>query len=84
MAHLYQMWVAPAHRGRGIGRELLDAVIEWARAAGARAVELGVTCGNTPASRLYARAGFVPASDPGPLRPGSTLLAQPMRLVIEG
>ena len=83
VAHLYQMWVAPSHRRLGAGRLLLDAVIRWAKAANVRSLALGVTCGDTPAMRLYVRAGFKPAGAPEPLRPGSTLLAQPMRLDLE-
>lgn len=79
-ANLYQMWVAPEARGLGAGRMLLDAAIEWARSAGARAVALGVTCGDTPATRMYARAGFAPVGAPEPLRPGSPLLEQRMVL----
>lgn len=81
-AHLFQMWVAPAHRGLGIGRMLVDTVVSWAARAGVRHIELGVTWGDTPAVRLYSRAGFEPIGEPAPLRPGSTLLAQTMRLVI--
>ena len=79
-AHVFQMWVAPRSRGLGCGSMLLDGLVHWARGAKARRVVLGVTCGNTPARRLYERAGFRPAGDPSPLRPGSTLLSQPMRL----
>jgi ribosomal protein S18 acetylase RimI-like enzyme len=80
IAHLFQMWVAPHWRGQGVGQELLRQVIEWARASGAEAVVLGVTCGNGVAQQLYARAGFVPLGEPAPLRPGSALLSQKMRL----
>lgn len=79
-AHVIQMWVVPEMRGRGCGALLLDAVVAWAREAKARHVVLGVTRGDTPAYRLYTRAGFRPVGDPEPLRPGSALLAQPMRL----
>jgi ribosomal protein S18 acetylase RimI-like enzyme len=79
-AHVFQMWVVPEMRGRGCGALLLDAVVAWAREAKARHVVLGVTCGDTPAYRLYTRAGFRPFGDPEPLRPGSAVLAQPMRL----
>jgi GNAT superfamily N-acetyltransferase len=80
VAHLFQMWVDPAFRGAGAGGKLLETAIAWAAGAGARAVLLRVTCGDTPATRLYARAGFAPAGDPEPIRPGSALLAQPLRL----
>lgn len=78
-AHLFQMWVDPDFRGRGAGSALLRGVIEWAAEMGASFLLLGVTCGS-PAVRLYARAGFEPAGDPGPLRAGSSLLGQPMQL----
>jgi ribosomal protein S18 acetylase RimI-like enzyme len=84
VAYLYQMWVAPSGRGVGIGRMLLDTVIAWAAAADARCLDLGVTFGDTPATRLYARAGFEPVEEPGPLRPGSSLLGQLMRLELRG
>lgn len=80
VARLFQVWVAPEYRGSGVGQMLLDAVIRWARAAGAREVVLDVTCGETPAMRLYVRAGFRPVGQPTPLRAGSSLQVQPMRL----
>ena len=53
VAHLYQMWVSDKHRRRGVGRALLDAAAAWARAVGARSLELDVTCSNEAAVRLY-------------------------------
>jgi ribosomal protein S18 acetylase RimI-like enzyme len=78
--HVYQVWVAPEHRGRGVGQALLDAIIAWARSVGARRISLDATCGNTAAMRLYTRAGFLPVGDPEPLRPGSGLMKQGLRL----
>jgi ribosomal protein S18 acetylase RimI-like enzyme len=78
-AHVFQMWVDPQTRGMGCGSTLLDALLAWARDAKVSAVVLRVTCGDTPALRLYARAGFTSVGDPQPLRPGSRVLAQPMR-----
>ena len=80
IAVLTQMWVAPTHRGLGAGEVLLRAVIAWARRQNASVLDLGVTCGDSPARRLYEHAGFKPIGAPQPLRPGSTLLAQSMRL----
>ena len=80
VAFLYQMWVAPTHRRLGAGRMLLRAVIAWVRERNASVLDLGVTCGDSPARRLYQRAGFKPMGAPQALRPGSTLLAQWMRL----
>jgi GNAT superfamily N-acetyltransferase len=80
LAHVYQMWVAPESRRLGVGRLLLENLTVWARAAGAQHLCLCVTCGDSSAMRLYLRAGFKPNGSAGPLRPGSTLMAQPMRL----
>jgi RimJ/RimL family protein N-acetyltransferase len=52
------MFVVDGHRGSGIGRALLEAVIEWARAAGAHKISLAAWPTNHPAQALYARYGF--------------------------
>jgi ribosomal protein S18 acetylase RimI-like enzyme len=62
---LISMWVAPSGRGSGIADALVTAVKNHARQGGANAVRLSVRRSNTRAIRLYERAGFVPASDPG-------------------
>ena len=80
VAHLYQMWVDPGFRRLGVGQMLLNEIIAWATAANAHYLDLGVLCGDSPATRLYSRTGFKPIGEPEPLRPGSTLLAQSMRL----
>lgn len=80
VAFLYQMWVAPESRGRGVGRALMDAAIGWAEARDARLLKLDVTCGDRPARRLYDALGFQPVGEPVPMRPGSDLMEQPMAL----
>ncbi len=67
------MWVDPFARGKGLGMELLEAMMDWGRDLGAERAELWVTDGNTPAERLYERAGFSPIGTPAPLREGSDL-----------
>ena len=84
VAKLYQMWVDPKFRRLGAGQMLLQAVIGWARDANARYLALGVTCGDSPAIRLYSGAGFKPIGEPEPLRPGCELLAQSMQLELRG
>ena len=79
---LYQVWVAPEARGAGVAARLLDAAKAWAQDQGATMLFLGVTCGDTPAVRLYRRAGFVPVGQAVPLREGSALLSQDMQLVL--
>ena len=78
----FKMWVAPSARGRGLGDTLLKAAIHWAAQYGASCVKLGATCGNTPAIRLYQRAGFVELGATEPIRPGSAVLAQNMVLAL--
>ena len=79
VANLYSMWVAPSHRGRGLGRDLVNAAIDWAKAKGMERLELDVTLGNNAAESLYLSMGFVPVGDPVPLRAASDLLEQLMR-----
>ena len=81
-ANLYQMWVAPEARGHGLGDALLQAAIDWARQAGAHFVKLGVAVGDTPAARLYQRAGFMADGAEEPIRAGSAALSQGMVLTL--
>ena len=56
--HVGGMWVEPGSRGRGVGQALLRAAIDWARSRGLERLDLWVTEGNGPATRLYERLGF--------------------------
>ena len=80
IVNLFQMWVAPEARGRGVAVALLDEAVAWARTIGARLVQLGVVTNNQAALQLYRRHGFSTAGEPAPIRPGSALLEQPMQL----
>jgi ribosomal protein S18 acetylase RimI-like enzyme len=55
---LYDIVVDPAHRGRGVGRMLLDATMTVLRERGAPRVVLSTAERNEPAQRLFERAGF--------------------------
>ena len=48
------------HRGKGIGRALLDAAIEWAKEHGARHVQTTVWHENAGARAFYLDQGFRP------------------------
>jgi predicted GNAT family acetyltransferase len=52
------VWVAPAHRGRGIGTAGTAAVVEYARAVLAPVVSLYVNDFNASARAAYRRVGF--------------------------
>lgn len=56
---LAKMAVADAHKGRGLGRALMAAAVERARAAGAPRLYLETNSGLAPALALYRSFGFV-------------------------
>lgn len=61
LINIHDLGVVPERRGEGIGARLLAAVEAKARALGCCRLTLEVF-ENNPARRLYARAGFGPAS----------------------
>jgi len=67
-AHLVSMWVAPTHRRLGIGGQLVNAVVDWASAEGARTLRLIVTSNNDGAIEFYKRLGFTITVEIGPYR----------------
>lgn len=59
-----EVGVAPTHRGRGIGRRLLEALFERGRALGCRQAWVATEPGNVAARRLYAAAGGTESPEP--------------------
>jgi ribosomal-protein-alanine N-acetyltransferase len=57
-AHINNLAVRPELRGRGLGLQMLEAVIDEARRLGAESLALEVRRSNVAAQRLYKRAGF--------------------------
>jgi ribosomal protein S18 acetylase RimI-like enzyme len=55
---LHDVIVDPEHRGRGVGRLLLDATFAYLKSRGAPRVILWTAVQNEPAQRLFASAGF--------------------------
>ena len=82
-AHLISMWVDPAARGAGVGRRLVEAVVEWAQAQGLRRVVLWVAEGNAAAETLYRSTGFVRTGDRQPLPSDPTTYESMMRLDLD-
>lgn len=68
--HLWGMYVAPTHRGRGIAAAILRAALDHARTLpGIACVHLSVSEKTPAAQRLYERAGFqIWGSEPDALR----------------
>ncbi|WP_034302807.1 N-acetyltransferase [Herbaspirillum sp. RV1423] len=59
LLNIHDFAVAPAYRGRGIARQLMQAVETCARELGCCKITLEVLEGNTVARSLYAACGFV-------------------------
>ncbi|MEN9223229.1 MAG: GNAT family N-acetyltransferase [Thermostichus sp. BF3_bins_97] len=59
-AHIISLAVDPAHQRRGVGRKILMALLNQARAAGCQWATLEVNASNQAAIRLYESAGFLP------------------------
>ena len=62
VADIHTITVASDHRRKGIGRELLKRLIDWARVKKAQAVMLEMRLGNDQARPLYESFGFVEIS----------------------
>jgi len=58
-SYLEELYVVPDLRGNGLGRALLEAAMDIARAEGAEQMELGTSEDDVAARHLYASAGFI-------------------------
>jgi ribosomal protein S18 acetylase RimI-like enzyme len=56
--YLAELYVAPARRGRGLGRALMEAAVDLARRRGCDFMELGTSEEDLAARGLYERLGF--------------------------
>jgi ribosomal protein S18 acetylase RimI-like enzyme len=56
--YLAELYVAPERRGQGLGRALMEAAIEAARAEGATYMDLGTSEDDVAARALYESLGF--------------------------
>ena len=57
-AYLEELYVLPERRGRGLGRALLEAVMDDARERGAKRIDLNTSEEDIAARGLYESAGF--------------------------
>jgi ribosomal protein S18 acetylase RimI-like enzyme len=74
-AVLWGMWVAPEARRGGLGRELVEEVVDWARSCGARRLRLCVseTERSRAACALYGTLGFSEIGEREPLPSDPTI-----------
>ncbi len=61
----YSAWVEDLvvdsqYRGKGVGKQLLQAIAEWAKGQGATRLQLLADMENRPALEFYQRAGWLP------------------------
>ncbi|HUX03914.1 MAG TPA: GNAT family N-acetyltransferase [Acidimicrobiales bacterium] len=70
---LYAMYVAPAARGGGLARMLVDAVAQWASGEGARAIHLHVGSQVPRARAFYEKIGFRPTGEVGTMGRGGSM-----------
>jgi GNAT superfamily N-acetyltransferase len=64
-AYLEEFYVAPERRGQGLGRVLLERVLDTARVRGAGRVDAGTAESDLAARHLYESFGFENFEQPG-------------------
>lgn len=79
VAMLWGMWTSPEARGRGHASRILAELLSWCRERDLT-VMLDVTEGNAQARNLYLARGFQSTGEWQPLREGSSLRVESMRL----
>jgi GNAT superfamily N-acetyltransferase len=57
-AHVSELYVVEAARGKGVGRALIAACEEWARGLPVKVLTISVLEGNKRAATIYRKAGF--------------------------
>lgn len=77
LLNIHDVFVLPAHRGRGIGRRIFAGVERRARELGCCKLTLEVQENNHPARRVYAAAGFRQAVHV-PAAGGALFLSKPL------
>ncbi len=63
LVNIHDLAVLESYRARGVGTQLIDAVIEFANSLGCCAITLEVRADN-PARKLYAKKGFQTLGEP--------------------
>lgn len=76
LGEMMRMWVRPQLRGRGLGRQLAEALLAGAREAGYKAVRLNTLAIMPEARALYRSLGFAKVEEAGAGRqlPGTVFM----------
>ena len=65
IAFVYNVFTEPAHRGRGLARQVMDVIHEWCRGAGLQSVALNASVFGRP---LYESMGYRVSESPTMVR----------------
>ena len=84
MGRVGGMWVDPARRRRGVGKALLHAVIDWARARGLARLGLWTPAHEPAALALYRGSGFRETGERRPLPRDASLSIVAMTMELGG
>ncbi len=60
---VFDVWVKPEHRGKGVGKFLIERAFAWCRLRGLSKLKLEVAKTNAAAKSLYDRMGFFEERD---------------------
>lgn len=60
VGYIWGAYLRSGYRGEGVGRRMMDSLIECARSWGCESVDLGVSSAAPEARQLYLSLGFVP------------------------
>ena len=81
---VFSVWVAPEHRGMGVGDALMSALIAQAQTQGVGRLVLNVARQNLPAKRLYSRHGFCPTGGESTFpAPRSHIIEDELSLILD-
>jgi ribosomal protein S18 acetylase RimI-like enzyme len=81
-AQLVSMWTAPTHRRQGVGKILVDAVVDWAESRGIKTLLLMVVSTNGPAIHFYEQLGFAKTGRTEPYPNDPALVEYEMSLTL--
>lgn len=74
VGHILNMWASPMVRGKGVGRQLMNAAMTYLARKGCARIELSVPETNQVAINMYKNLGFMFTGYEEPLRDGSKLM----------